>query len=266
MMRRPLRTVPAFVAATLLLGCGHTPTGRHQLQFFPADQVAKMGQTAFVQMKQQTPVAQGDATSRYVACVAQSITAVVPKPQGGGKWDITVFKDDQVNAFALPGGGIGVYMGLLKAARTPDQLAAVIGHEIGHVQASHANARLSTQYATEAGLSLIQSLAGKNPEESRNIMALLGMGAQVGILLPFSRADESEADLLGMQYMAQAGYDPREAIALWQNMQQIGGARPPTWLSTHPSSEQRIANLRAQMPQALKLYQPSRKPGCAPAR
>lgn len=265
-MRSLLRAVPAFVATTLLLGCGHTPTGRHQLQFFPADQVAKMGQTAFAQMKQQTPAAQGDATSRHVTCVARSITAVVPKPQGGGEWDITVFKDDQVNAFALPGGGIGVYTGLLKAARTPDQLAAVIGHEIGHVQANHANARLSTQYATEAGLSLIQSLSGRNPEESRNIMALLGMGAQVGILLPFSRADESEADLLGMQYMAQAGYDPRQAVELWENMRQIGGTKPPTWLSTHPSSEQRIANLRAQLPQTLKHYQPARKPGCPPAR
>lgn len=265
MARILLKAVAAFLVTTLLLGCGHTPTGRHQLQFFPADQVAKMGQTAFAQMKQQTPAAQGDATSRYVTCVAQSITAVVPKPQGG-EWDITVFKDEQVNAFALPGGGIGIYTGLLNVARTPDQLAAVIGHEIGHVQANHANARLSTQYATEAGLSLIQSLARGSAAENSNVMALLGMGAQVGILLPFTRADESEADVLGMQYMAQAGYDPRQAVELWENMRQTGGAKPPTWLSTHPSSEQRIANLRAQVPQALKHYQPGRKPNCQPPR
>lgn len=265
-----LARVLAMLLAVLLVACQTTPTGRRQLNLFPDEQVAKMGQTAFAQMKQQTPPAEGDPTSRYIQCVAQSVVQVVPRPKGGGEWDVSVFPEDQVNAFALPGGGIGIYAGLLKAAQTPDQLAAVIGHEIAHVQAEHANARLSTQYATEAGLGLIQAIAGGGTGEGSNVMALLGLGAQVGILLPFSRAQESEADVLGLQYMARAGYDPRQAVDLWQNMAKVGGSGPPAFLSTHPSSKQRMETLREHTPKALELYQEAqaqgRKPTCAPPR
>jgi predicted Zn-dependent protease len=257
----------AAVLALMLYACQTTPTGRHQLNLFPGEEVAKMGQTAFAQMKQKTPPAKGDPASKYIECVAQSVVQVVQRPRGGGQWDVSVFADDQVNAFALPGGGIGVYTGILKAAQTPDQLAAVIGHEIAHVQAEHANARLSTQYATEAGLGLIQAIAGGGSGgEGNNVMALLGLGAQVGILLPFSRAQESEADIIGLEYMARAGYDPRQAVTLWQNMAKVGGSGPPAFLSTHPSSEQRMETLSEHTPKALKLYQQAqgRKPNCKP--
>ncbi|WP_096461522.1 M48 family metallopeptidase [Sulfurifustis variabilis] len=267
--RRRLAAVLAGMLV-LLFACQTTPTGRRQLNLFPDEQVAEMGQTAFAQMKQKTPPAQGDPASKYIQCVAQSVVQVVRKPKGGGQWDVSVFADDQVNAFALPGGGIGIYTGILKAARTPDQLAAVIGHEIAHVQAEHANARLSTQYATEAGLGLIQAIAGGGGGEGGNVMALLGLGAQVGILLPFSRAQESEADIIGLEYMARAGYDPRQAVNLWQNMARVGGSGPPAFLSTHPSSEQRMENLNKHTPKALELYRQAqaqgRKPNCTPPR
>lgn len=257
----------ALAAALCLAACETTPTGRHQLQFFPDDQLAQMGQTAFSQLKQKEPVVTGQPVSGYIECVAKAVTAAVGQPKGGGQWSVTVFQSDQVNAFALPGGNIGVYTGLLKAANSPAQLAAVIGHEVAHVQAEHPNARLSAQYATDAGLSLIQALAQGTRFEGQQVMALLGVGAQVGVLLPFSRSQESEADLLGLRYMADAGYDPRAAVMLWQNMAKVSGPGGPSFLSTHPSGEQRIANLQKNLPEALQHYQKAeaagRHPGCA---
>lgn len=269
MKRRPQnKLLTSIVAALLLAACATTPTGRRQLQLFPSDQVAQMGQAAFLQMRQTEPVAEDPTINKYVQCVVQPLTAVVPAPEGGGKWNVTVFKSDQVNAFALPGGNIGVYTGLFKAARTPAQLAAVIGHEIGHVQARHANARLSTQFATEAGLALIQAIGRGTAVESQQAMALLGLGAQVGLLLPFSRAQETESDILGLRYMAEAGFNPRAAVELWQNMTRVSGNGPPTFLSTHPSGEQRIETLQKHMPETLATYQKAqaagRRPACRP--
>jgi predicted Zn-dependent protease len=273
MKTKPLRRRAGTAMVTLLLGaalvsgCDTTPTGRSQLKLFPPEQVAQMGDAAYAQMRQREPVAQGSAQSRYIDCVARAVTSAAPLPQGASGWTVTVFEGEQVNAFALPGGNIGIYTGLLKAARTPAQLAAVIGHEIAHVQAEHANARLSTQFAADAGLSLVQALGQGTVLESRTAMAMLGLGAQVGVLLPFNRAQEREADVLGLQYMARAGYDPEAAVQLWRNMAEAGGAGGPSFLSTHPSGAERIAALQAAMPPALELYRAAqaqgRRPGCA---
>ncbi|MDA8164768.1 MAG: M48 family metallopeptidase, partial [Desulfobacteraceae bacterium] len=149
-------------------------------------------------------------------------------------------------------------------ATTPGELAAVIGHEIGHVEAQHANARLSTQFATKSGLQLLGMMGGQTAQ-SQQLMSLMGLGAQVGIILPFSRAEESEADTLGLGYMAEAGFDPREAIRLWQKMMKQGGPKPPAFLSTHPTDEARIRSLEAKMPAALDLYQQARARGRSPA-
>lgn len=263
----PARLIAALVAVLLLVACQTTPTGRRQLQLFPAEQVAQMGETAYAQVRGKEPtLPEAHPVSEYVQCVARAVTAVVPPPEGGGRWDVTVFQGDQVNAFALPGGNIGIYAGLLEAARTPAQLAAVIGHEIAHVQAQHANARLSTQFAAETGLSVIQILGQGTAVESREVMSLLGLGAQVGILLPFSRAQESEADVLGLRYTAAAGFDPRAAVTLWRNMAQVAGdGGPPVFLSTHPSGEQRIETLRDHMPEALERYRRARASGKDPS-
>ncbi|QBQ55994.1 M48 family metallopeptidase [Nitrosococcus wardiae] len=249
----------------LLAACATSPTGRTQLEFFPSNQMAQMGETAYRQIKQETPVSQDPAINRYVRCVAEAVTAAAPPPQSGGQWKVTVFKADQPNAFALPGGYIGIHTGLLSVAENADQLAAVIGHEIGHVTAQHGNARLSTQYATQAGLQLVQTLAGTpNSATGQQLMALLGLGTQVGIILPFSRAQESEADILGLRYMARAGFDPRQSIQLWKNMMQTGGPQPLEFLSTHPADQSRIRHLEQDLPEALDLYQQARDQGQRP--
>jgi predicted Zn-dependent protease len=177
---------------------------------------------------------------------------------------VTVFEDESANAFALPGGKIGVHTGLLEVAKTPDQLAAVIGHEIGHVMAEHSNERVSTAFAANAGVQLAAALSGTDGPKQQMLMGLLGLGAQFGVLLPFSRTQESESDEIGLTLMARAGFDPRAAINLWENMAQAGGAQPPEFLSTHPSHGTRIEDLRAQMDEAVKIYQQARAQGRRP--
>ena len=179
-------------------------------------------------------------------------------------WEITVFQDQSANAFALPGGKIGVHTGLLDVAANPDQLAAVIGHEIAHVQADHGNARMSAAYATQTGLALAQMIAGAASQEKQQLLSLLGLGAQVGVLLPYGRSQESEADRLGLEYMARAGFDPRESVNLWRNMAQAGGSKTPEFLSTHPSHGTRIENLQADMAGAVNLYEKARAQGKTP--
>lgn len=219
-----------------------------------------MGAKSYQKIKQETPASSNTAVNNYVDCVAHALTQQV-----GGKWVVTVFKSKQVNAFALPGGKIGVYTGLLKVADDQAQLAAVIGHEIGHVLADHSNARLSAQYATSAGIQLLSAFMGGGNAGAggKEIMALLGVGAQVGVLLPYTRGQESEADIIGLKLMAKAGFDPRAAVTLWQNMEKAGGEAPPELLSTHPSSTSRIHNLEQNMPQAMQLYRSaSSHPSC----
>ena len=255
-MRRLLVALPLLI---VLVACATSPTGRSQLKLFSNDKVAEMGAQSYQQMKQKEPIDHSTADNRYVKCVADAITAQV-----GGQWEVTVFEDDQVNAFALPGGKIGVYSGLLDVAQTDDQLAAVIGHEVGHVLADHGNERISQQYATQGGLSVISAfLGGQGGAGSDAIMSALGVGAQVGILLPFSRAQESEADTIGLELMARAGFDPRQAVTLWQNMSKQNGNSPAEFLSTHPANESRIQNLSSHMNQAMQLYQQApRHPDC----
>jgi len=200
-----------------------------------------------------------------VQCVADALVRALPPEQRQAEnWQIRVFRDDSANAFALPGGYMGVNTGLLEVARNQDQLAAVIGHEITHVLARHANERVSTQTATQLGLSVLSSAAGLEGAGGQQVMGALGMGAQYGILMPFSRRHESEADTLGLRLMADAGFDPRASLALWENMSAQGGARPPAWLSSHPSHDQRTQDLQARMNDALARYERARQAGRTP--
>lgn len=257
-----------ILVAFILTACATSPLGRKQLAFMPEDQVNSMGAAAFRQAEQQTPQVKDPAIDGYVSCVAHAITREV----GGGQWQVVVFNDKTVNAFALPGGHIGVYRGLLNVANTPDELAAVIGHEVGHVLAHHANERMSQQFAAEEGLALVQAFTtgSTSPGTQQMVMGLLGVGTQVGILLPFSRIQESEADKIGLDLMAKAGFDPQASVRLWENMRQVGGPKPPELLSTHPADETRIRDLEARMGHAMQLYQEARaegkRPECSPPR
>lgn len=258
--RTRLLLIAALSCATA--ACATSPLGRRQLAFFPDSELAEMGATAFKQMKAETKVSTVPTTNNYVRCVADTVTAVLtPAESPVRAWEVVVFASDQANAFALPGGKIGVYTGLLKVATTQGQLAAVIGHEVAHVLARHANERVSQQYTAQAALTIV----GESGAVSAPAMAALGLGAQVGILLPFSRTQESEADLLGLDIMARAGFDPRQSIVLWQNMHaaRTSGA-PPQFLSTHPSDVTRTAQLNARMPSAMSLYEAARAAGRRP--
>ncbi len=166
----------------------------------------------------------------------------------------------------MPGGKIGVYTGLLETTENQHQLAAVIAHEVAHVVAEHANARVSAAYATGTSLKLIDVIAGASTPGKEQLVGLLGVGAQYGVLLPYGRSQESEADILGLDYMAKAGFDPRESVVLWRNMSKQGEVQPPEFLSTHPANQSRINELNARMPHALTLYkiarENSKNPNC----
>ena len=161
---------------------------------------------------------------------------------------------------------MGVYTGLLQVASNQHQLAAVLGHEVAHVLANHGNERVSVAFAADSGMKLAQVLAGEATQQKSQLLALLGLGAQVGVLMPYGRTQESEADVLGLEYMARAGFDPRQSITLWENMGKAGGKKPPELLSTHPSNKSRIDGLNKQMDKAMGLYQQARannkKPNC----
>ncbi|ASK33927.1 M48 family metallopeptidase [Alloalcanivorax mobilis] len=258
-MKRMLLTP---LTVLILTACATSPLGRHQFLLLPESEMDQMGVTAYAQMKEEQPTVSGTSQSRYVQCVADAITAVV---DDGQTWEVTVFKDDTANAFALPGGKIGVHTGLLKVAKNQDQLAAVLGHEVGHVIAHHSNERMSLQYATQTGAQLLAALAGSESGEKSTLFALLGVGTQYGIALPFSRKHESEADVIGLQLMAEAGFNPEQSVALWRNMAQANGNSPPEFLSTHPSNESRIKGLEANMPKAQGLYQQAKTAGKRPS-
>ncbi len=260
--------ITASIAAAITLtitACATSPTGRNQVLLFSDQQLNEMGNQAFSGMKEELKISSKPVQNRYVECVADTLTALVPANVYNGQWEVVVFDDEQVNAFALPGGKIGVYTGLLDVAENQHQLAAVIGHEIGHVIAEHGNERMSQSTIINMGTQAVgQVLAANEVSQTGPIMAAIGLGVQVGVQLPFSRTHESEADLIGLALMAQAGFDPRQSVNLWQNMDAASaGQRPPELLSTHPAPDSRISNLQANMNSAMADYQAtSRRPNC----
>lgn len=251
----------ACVAVVVVVGCATSPTGRKTIKLMGAEQMNAMGAEAYAQLKQEQTISKDAQATRYVACVARSITSVV-----GGEWEVTLFEDESANAFALPGGKIGVHTGLLDVAKNQSQLAAVIGHEVGHVLAEHSNERASASTLTNLGMTVVDAVAGAyGPATQQTAMSLLGLGTQVGLLLPFSRAHESEADIMGLAIMAKGGFDPRESVSLWQNMASQGGGAPPEFMSTHPSHATRIADLQAHIPEVMPEYQAAQRAGRKPS-
>lgn len=250
----------AWPAAQFLQACATVPvTGRSQLRLISEEQEAQIGVQAFQQLRQKELrrgrlLAERDDPAAHAWI--KRVTERVIWASGLGKkyrWDYMVINAPKtVNAAAIAGGRTIVYTGILPVARDDAGLATIIGHEVGHVMAHHTAERIS-QYEALNIAGAIVGAAGV----SNTWMALLGLGTEVGILLPYSRANESEADHIGLLLMAKAGYDPRESVALWQRMRQTGGesGRGPEFLSTHPDPETRIADLQAWMPQAWQYYQ-----------
>jgi predicted Zn-dependent protease len=256
------------VAAVAFVACATSPTGRSQLILVPEAQMNAMGAQAFQELKSQTPTDSNPMLDTYVKCVALPITEIAKRSLDVKQWEIVVFKDETPNAFALPGGKIGVHTGILRVAKTPDQLATVLGHEVGHVIAKHGAERVSHGLVAQGGIVAADAfLKGQSsPAAHQAILAGLGLGVQVGVLLPYGRTQESEADVIGLDLMAHAGFDPRQSVELWMNMiAASGGKAPPQWLSTHPASENRIKSLQSRMEEAMATYRQARHSGKAPA-
>jgi predicted Zn-dependent protease len=251
---RPVRNALAGLwVALAVAACAQAPvTGRQQLILLPESQVSQMGLAAYEQIKEEKRVSRDPELNEMVQRVGRRIAEVSPHPDWD--WEFTVFEDPEPNAFALPGGKVGVHSGLFKVAKNEAQLAAVIGHEVAHAIARHGAERMS-QGLLAQGLGAIAVGTGVNPQ----VVDLAAQAATLGVILPYSRTQEAEADHIGLLYMAQAGYDPREAINLWQNFEQLGGDRPPEFLSTHPAPGTRIERLQEMMPEALEVYERSRR-------
>ena len=253
MPRWIIAVVAACACGVLFVACSTSPTGRTQLKLVSDAEMAQMGATAFQQLKTKTPPSKDGKANSYVQCVSNAIIREV-----GGSWEVQVFESKDINAFALPGGKIGVFTGLLKVAENQSQLAAVIGHEVAHVLAGHSSARVSNQMATQLGVALGSAATGVSPD-------MIGAGANLLLLMPYGRGDETEADVLGLDLMAKAGFDPRQAPALWVNMGKASsGNAPPEFMSTHPSNQSRISDLNRRMPTALPLYEQAKGQGKNP--
>lgn len=251
-----------------LAGCETNPyTGRSQLLLTSVGQEVQMGAQAYDQIRRdpKMKLSQDPREIEPVKRVAAKIVEAAKRSKYGEmaqqfQWDVTVIKDDKTaNAFALPGGKMAVYTGIFPVAKTEAGLAAVMGHEVVHALARHGAERMSQGQLTNAAVQMAGAAlgaSGGNPMLGQATMAALGVGAQVGVLLPFSRAHESEADYVGILLAADAGYDPRESVALWERMAQLsGGGGQAEFLSTHPGHDTRIDQLKEWMPEALAIYE-----------
>ena len=262
-MRQLKHLLRAAAAAAVLAiaACGTQQTGVG-LQLVSSAQVDRLALKSWQQIRDKETRLDDPAKQRAARQVAMRLLRA--DGHDPAKWNVVVFKGDQANAFALPGGKIGIYDGMMKLVDGNDaELAAVLGHEVSHNDAGHVAERINSQMVAELGVNLAAVLVDATERaDSKSVAMLLGVGTQFGILLPFSRNQELEADRRGLFLMARAGYDPRAAVDLWTKMSEKGGSEPPVFLSTHPGHGQRIDQFKALMPQALAIYHASgRGPG-----
>jgi predicted Zn-dependent protease len=244
MKRQILVACMAASCLTGLAGCAtNEDLGRSQFILVGEDELAKASEQAWGETLKQGKVSPNAALRSRVEMVG--LRVMIAARLTNRKWDYVVFEDERPNAFVLPGGHVGVTTGLLSLVQNDDQLAAVLGHEAAHVVAKHAAERYSQELATQAALVGAQAAAGSSSTIGRGIASYGGLGAQLGVLLPFSRKHELEADRLGVDYMVKAGFRPRESITLWKLMAAKGGTSRPEFASTHPSDASRAAALEA---------------------
>ena len=266
---KPLLLGLAIALAATACATTTSPTGRTQyVGAVSQQQLDQLGLQAFNEIKAKTPQSTDARQTAYVRCVVGALVRELPAQWREGGWDTALFVNEEPNAFALPGGKVGLYTGIFQVAKNQDQLAAVVAHEIGHVVSRHHEERLTRQAGAQGVLQLLGALLGSRYGEGAANAAVQGGGilAQTGFLLPGSRTQESEADVVGQQLMEQAGFDPRQAVNLWQNMIAAGGSRPPEWLSTHPDPQSRIGELRSRAASLVPAYEQAaaagRRPRC----
>lgn len=235
--------------ALALAGCTTGPA------WFPESYLSTMAESEFSKLKSELPISQNREGTAQVNRVSRRIAQAIGPEMPDAEWEFVLFEGESANAFAMPGGKIAVFTGLLAFVDSDDELAAVIGHEIAHVQMKHANQRMTAEVIR--GLGAVVAVVGTKDMEERDrnrILAAYGIGTQVGIMLPYSRGHESEADRIGLMIAARAGYDPRAAITFWEKMGRANQRSVPEFLSTHPSSSTRVSELQEAMPEALNIY------------
>jgi len=255
--------------AVLLAACDSAPvTGRSQLMLVGEREEQQMGLQAYREVLAKEPLSNDAQTNALVEKVGRRIAAAAERPPGDlwkaprFRWEFKTVDKNELNAFCLPGGKVVVYTGILPITRTEAGLAVVIGHEVAHALAHHGAERMSNQKAAQVGTAvasaaLSTTVPGGNRAYLPAMMAAVGAGATYGYVLPMSRAQESEADRIGLILMALAGYDPREAVTVWERMRAANtGPRKAEWLSTHPADTTRIADIRHWLPEAMKYYRP----------
>ncbi len=251
-------TGSAFAALILLSACSTVPlTGRSQLLLVSPSQEIQLGISEFDKIKKQTPLSKDADWNQKLQRAGLRISAVAPLP--GAQWEFVLLDDPKtINAFCLPGGKVAVYTGILGIAKDEGGLATIIGHEVSHAVAHHGAERMSEAMLIQAGGSILSvATQGKSSQTQQLFQKAYGIGAQIGVALPHSRSQETEADRMGLIYMARAGYDPRDAVFMWQRFSAYNkshGNTPIPWLSTHPVDDKRILQLQQQMPQALLEY------------
>jgi len=267
-----MKKVWILLLFTSLFACKEvTLTGRKQFILLPDNMMTEMGISnyqSFLAENERNIISTGEATNE-VNRIGKRISSAVERylvENGLGetvdnyKWEFSVIKDDTTaNAWCMPGGKVVVYTGILPVTQTEAGLAVVMGHEIAHAVANHGNERMSQNLLAQTGFIALDIALQNKPAETRDLfLSAYGMGSELGILLPFSRTHETEADRLGLIFMAMAGYDPNESISFWERMAVTqGDDQPPAFMSTHPGNEQRIADLRSFLPEALTYFQPN---------
>jgi predicted Zn-dependent protease len=260
-MRSLRATLGAVLAGAVLTGCMTVgETGRRQLILLSPQQELQLGLSGFDKMKKEVPISQDAAANALVRKVGQRIAAVADLP--GAQWEFVVFESKEANAFCLPGGKIGVYTGILPITQHEAGLAAVLGHEVAHAHAHHGAERVSEAMGISfVGQLLGASLSSADPRVQAFTMAAYGLGTKLGRELPHNRLQESEADRIGLRYMARAGYDPEEAVRFWERFQEHnarqGGAGTPWFLRTHPLDSVRIQQLKQWLPEAQAQFRPA---------
>ncbi len=263
--RSKLQVVITTLFLSFLMACAVVPiTGRKQLSLVPEQEMIGMSLTSYKQFLSENRLSNDQSSTEMVKRVGSRIAAAVTKflkdkgMEGRIKnfhWEFNLVKEDVPNAWCMPGGKVVVYTGLLLLTKDETGLAVVMGHEIAHAIARHGNERMSQNLAVQMGGMALSTAIQDKPEKTQMIfMSAFGLGSQVGVMLPYSRLHESEADKMGLIFMAMAGYNPQMAIPFWERMSQKGGEKPPEILSTHPADETRIAKLKEFMPEALKYY------------
>ena len=253
------------ITAMLIVSCTSTPTGRKQLVLKSEAALAQEGARQMQVIRENSPLVTDRATIDFVACVADAIVGTLEDDDAALYWELAVVNQPDVNAFVMPGGKIVVKAGILSMTKNQDQLAAVLGHEVAHVTANHANERATRGDLTSYGVEVLAIvLGGGYYNQTQGAYGALSTANTLGLLNAFSRQQETEADVIGLEYMAKAGFDPRESVELWKNMNSAGGSKVPEFMSTHPSGDTRIESLIDEYPTALRLFNEAQAAGRQP--